>query len=144
MTNIQGSNAQLTKDIHSALSIVLKAKQKREERNRLSQEAKTKLFSQFSDLTEENLESEWKKIEETAQLFREAFYSGEDGYRSKRIIDLVWQGVENNKVNIDRDREDNMEYTGGHIAFLTEAGISPEHYEEKFREVCEILGYQTS
>jgi hypothetical protein len=139
MEKHSSSKAGRAKSILESLHQVIWAAIRRNERDRLASEAREKIFQLFPGIQESELEGKWKEIEQTAQLFREAFYSGEDGYRNKRIIDLVWQGVENNKVNVERDREDNEGYTGAHLRFLQKMGIPPEQYESKGLELKAYL-----
>jgi hypothetical protein len=129
------NEAQTIKGLLHSLHQVIAAGRRRAERDRLSKEARIDLIQQFGLLDDNQLEVKWKEIEYWAQLFRELFYSGEDGMRNVRIIDLVWQGVANNKVNVDRDRIDNMDYTGAHIQALEQAGITLDQYEAKWIEL---------
>lgn len=126
----QNRVSRVTSLIH-AIDCVKNAAKKREEREQLATKAKADIAHLYANPSPEDMMLMWKRAEEVAQMFREAHYSGEDGYRGKRIIDLVWEGVENNKVNVDRDREDNINYTGGHLKALQTEGIhKANQYEE--------------
>lgn len=131
--------------LYHSIRLVMNAADKRAERDLLAKEALAKLTQIYGQLDKDQLEAKWRETEGLAQTFREAFYSGEDGYRNTRIIDLVWEGARNNKVNVDRDHVDNMTYTGGHIMALEEAGITPDQYMAKLvelREQCNKLKQQ--
>ena len=132
------SKAGRADSMYHSLFQVISARKRRNERDRLAAEAREKIFKLFPGIQVSELEAKWKEIEQTAQLFREAFHSGEDFY-GNRIIDKVWQGVEGSKVNVERDREDSELYTGAHLQYLQKWGIQPEQYESKLAELKTYL-----
>lgn len=130
MTN-QNRAAEIDSLAHS-INRVLSALENRQERDRLATEARAKLTEKFGQMDDMALEAKWKGAEDLAQLFREAFHAGKDNRYHMRTIDLVWNAVACSKVDAQRDSPD---YIKDSLKIVQEAGVYPEQYLDKIKEL---------